>query len=107
MAEIIVQRDEENRILGLSGKDMEEGANASTSTLHFLEAAISAMSDYLHLAPVFSIGDELCLEVDRSDPHLNREVDAIMETLVIGLNMLAKEYPNDFIVHEADVGVEV
>jgi len=105
--EIIIQRDEQNRILGLTGRGMEEGSIATTSTLHFLQATISSMTDYLHVVPDFSVGKELRLVVDRSDPHLNREIDAIMETLVIGLKMLAKEYPGDFVVHEATVSVRV
>lgn len=107
MGEILIQRDEQNRILGLTGRGMEEGSLATTSTLHILQATISSMIDYLHVAPDFSVGNELRLVVDRSDPHLNREIDAIMETLVIGLKMLAKEYPGDFVVHEATVSVRV
>jgi uncharacterized protein YsxB (DUF464 family) len=107
VGEILIQRDEQNRILGLTGRGMEEGSLATTSTLHILQATISSMIDYLHVAPDFSVGNELRLVVDRSDPHLNREIDAIMETLVIGLKMLAKEYPGDFVVHEATVSVRV
>jgi uncharacterized protein YsxB (DUF464 family) len=107
VGEILIQRDEQNRILGLTGRGMEEGSLATTSTLHILQATISSMIDYLHVAPDFSVGKELRLVVNRSDPHLNREIDAIMETLVIGLKMLAEEYPSDFVVQEATVSVGV
>lgn len=86
---------------------MEEGGLATTNTLWFLRATVSAITDYLHLAPVFAVGEEISLVIDRSDPHLNREIDAIMETLVIGLKMLATEYPSDVVVQEATVGLKV
>lgn len=107
MGEILVQRDEQNRIVGLTGREMEEGSLSTMSTLHFLRATTASMRDYLRLDPDFSIGEEIRLLVDRSDPHLNREIDAIMETLVIGLKMLEKDYPGDFVVHEATVGIQV
>ena len=107
MGEIFIQRDEQNRIVGLTGRGMEEGSPATTSTLWFLRATVSAIADYLHLAPDFSVGEEINLVIDRNDPHLNREIDAIMETLVIGLKMLATEYPSDVVVQEATVGLQV
>ena len=107
MGEIFIQRDEQNRIVGLAGRGMEESSLATTNTLWFLRAAVSAITDYLHLAPDFSVGEEISLVIDRSDPHLNREIDAIMETLVIGLKMLATEYPSDVVVQEATVGLQV
>ena len=107
MGEISIQRDEENRIVGLTGRDLEEGSPATTSALWFLRATAAAMTDYLHVVPDFSIGEEISLIIDRSDPHLNREIDAIMETLVIGLRMLAVEYPSDVVVQEATVGLQV
>jgi uncharacterized protein YsxB (DUF464 family) len=39
--------------------------------------------------------------------HLNREIDAIMETLVIGLKQLAIEYAQDLVVHEETMGIQV
>ena len=107
MGEIIVQRDEQNRIIGLTGREMEAGGPATMSALHFLQAAVASMTDYLHVTPDFSIGEEVHLIVNRSDLYLNREIDAIMETLVIGLKMLAKEYSGDFVVDEATIGVQV
>ena len=107
MGEIFIQRDEQNRIVGLTGRGLEEGGLAATSALSFLRAAPAAMTEYLHVDAEFSVGEEITLVVNRSDPHLNREIDAIMETLVIGLKMLATEYPSDVEVHEAPVGLQV
>ena len=107
MGEVVVQRDESNRILGLTSKDMGEGTLANMSAMHFLRAAVASMTEYLHVSPGFSVGEEISLEVKRSDLHLNREIDAIMETLVIGLKLLAKEYPDDLVVQEATVEIQV
>ena len=47
------------------------------------------------------------IAVDRSDPHLTREVDAVLEMLAIGFRLLERDCPDDLIVHDAAVGVEV
>jgi len=107
VGEIIVQRDEQNRILSLTGREMEEGSPATTSALHFLRATVTAMTEYLHVDLDFSIGEEISLVLDRNDPHLHREIDAIMETLVIGLKLLAVDYPSDVVVRDATVGIQV
>ncbi len=107
MGEIIVHHDERNRIFGLTGRGLEEGGPAMTSAKHLLRAAVVSMTDYLHLAPNYSAEDEIHFSLERSDPHLDREIDAIMETLIIGLKLLAEEYPSDLIVHEAAQEIRV
>ena len=107
MEEIIISRDEHNRILGLTGQGVDVETPAGAATLRFLQATAASMTDYLHLAPGYSLGSRVTLSIDRSAPHLNREIDAIMETLVIGLRQLEAEYPQDLVVHEATVGIQV
>lgn len=107
MGEIFIQRDEQSRIVGLTGRGLEEGSPATTGTLCLLRATVAAMTDYLHVDPDFTMGEEITLIIDRSDPHLNREIDAVMETLVIALKMLATEYPSEVVVYEATVGMQV
>lgn len=107
MGEVVVQRDEENRIVTLTARGMEEATGIGSRALHALRAAGVAMTDYLHLAPDLSEGEEVRLVVDRSDPYLYREIDAIMETLVIDLKLLSREQPGDLVVHEEAVGIEV
>ena len=75
--------------------------------LRFLRASVSSMTDYLHLTPEYALGKRVQLSIDRGAPHLNREIDAIMETLVIGLKQLASEYSGDLVIHEATVGIHV
>jgi hypothetical protein len=79
---------------------------AGTSAGHFLQAVSASLSEYLHV-PV--VGGDLGgdLMIDRSDTHLDREIDAILETLVIGLRMLEREHPSDLVVQDARVGIEV
>ena len=107
MGEIVVQRDDQNRILSLTGRGVPQGGVAAASTFHLLQAAVGSMVDYLHLDPELLVGEEIRLVVDRSDAHLNREIDAIMETLVIDLKLLSREQPGDLVVHEDAVGIEV
>jgi len=107
VGEVVVQRDEENRIVALTAKGMDEGSGVGLRALHTLRAAAMAMTDYLHLAPDLSEGNEVCLVVDRSDPYLYREIDAIMETLAIDLRLLSREQPQDLVVHEGAVEIEV
>lgn len=75
--------------------------------LQLLRAADASMSEYLHLTPEFKVGKEISLIIDRGDPHLNREIDAIMETVVVGFKMLAEEYRDDLVVHEAPAMIRV
>lgn len=107
MGEIIVSRDEHNRILELTGQGIDGDAPTGAAALRFLQASVSSMIDYLHLAPDYSFGSGMHLSIDRSAPHLNREIDAIMETLVIGLRQLAAEHEEALVVHEATIGIRV
>jgi len=45
--------------------------------------------------------------IDRSDSHLDREIDAVLETIILGLRMVEREFPTDLVVQEATIGVEV
>ena len=107
MGEAIIHRDDRGRIVGLTLRDVGPSTIAGTSAGHFVRAVSASLSEYLHV-PV-AIGEEVVadLTIDRSDTHLDREIDAVLETLLIGLRMLEQEYPADLVVQEATVGVEV
>ena len=107
MGEIIVQRDERNRIVSLTGQGLQVESPAAMNARYFIQAAVAAMIEYLHLNPVYHLEEEMLLSLDRRDPHLDREIDAILETLLIGLKLLAKEYPGDIVLHEATVELKV
>jgi len=107
LGEILVQRDEKGRVVGLTMRDVPLETAAGTSVLHLLQAVATSLTDYLHVPVETSVANETYLLIDRSDLHLDRELDAILETLVIGLRMLEKEYSVELAVQEATVGVEV
>jgi uncharacterized protein YsxB (DUF464 family) len=104
VGEIRIRRDERTRVTGFSVCGVEADTTACTSAQHLLRAVTMSLVDYLHMA-VESDATELV--INRNDLHLDRELDAILETLVIGLKLLAEEYPGDLVVEEATVGVEV
>jgi hypothetical protein len=107
VGEALIHRDERGRIVGLTLRGIGTSTAAETSANHFLLAASASLSEYLHV-PVAGGGEVGAdFTIDRSDTHLDREIDAVLETLVIGLRMLEREYPADLIVQEATVGVEV
>ncbi len=107
MGEALIHRDDRGRIVGLTLRDVGPSTAAGTSAGYFLRAASASLSGYLHVPVVADGGFEGSLTIDRSDTHLDREIDAVLETLVIGLRMLEREYPSDLVVQEATVGIEV
>ncbi len=107
MGEIVVQRDESGRIVALVGEGLRDAGPTIQGSLYFFRAAESSLAEYLHLSPTLSTGDEVRLIVDRSDPLLNREIDAVMETVVRGLKLLAQDFPGELVVHEATAGIKV
>ncbi len=107
MGEARIHRDDRGRIVGMTLRDMGLSNPATATALHFLHAASTSLVEYLHV-PVGEPEDgDAGLTIDRGDSHLDREIDAILETLAIGLRMLERDDPADLVVHEATVGVEV
>lgn len=107
MGEVLIQRDERNRVTGLSVRDLGSETIAGTSALHLMQAVTASLVDYLHVPVRSPESETIGLAIDRCDTHLDRELDAVLETLIIGLKMLEKEYPTDLVVVETAVGVEV
>ena len=107
MGEAVIQRDERGRIVGLTmqAKDMSAPARAAVETL--ARAVVESLTDYLHVSVQSSFADELYVEIDRSDQHLDREIEAVLATMGSGLRIVEKEYPAELMVHDASVGVEI
>lgn len=104
MVEVLIERDEEGRVqvVTLYGDDSPEGLAAAM----LVEAPVLGMKHYLHLDPEVSReGAVLRYRVDRSDIFLDRELDAILETMVLGLRALAQDRPGKVAVRE--VGLDV
>ena len=109
MGEVLIRRDERNRVTGLSLRDVGIETPAGASASHLLQTVTASLGEYLHVSVELAAAsaDEMDLSIERRDTHLDRELDAILETLVIGLKMLEKEHPADLVVEEPAVGVEV
>ena len=107
MGEAVIQRDERGRIVGLTiqPSGMSDPAKASATTL--LRAIADSLTDYLHVSVESSFADEIFLEIDRSDQHLDREIDAVLAVMGSGLRFVERDYPAELVVHEATVGVEI
>lgn len=104
MVNVVVERDEEGRVqmVTLNGDESAEGLVAAA----LVEAPILGLREYLHLDPaVTKDGHAVRFEVDRSDFFLDREIDAVVETMVLGLRALARE--GRIAVHEVGASVRV
>jgi len=109
VGEALIHRDDRGRIVGLTLRDLGPSTVAGTSANHLLQAASASLSEYLHVPVAGADEVDADFTIDRSDMHLDREIDAVLETLIIGLRMLEREYPSDLVVQdqEATVRVEV
>ncbi|MEW5827055.1 MAG: hypothetical protein AB1778_09535 [Candidatus Bipolaricaulota bacterium] len=106
MGEILVQRDERGRILGFAARDLGT-AKLAGEVGRMFEAAVSVLTEYLHVHAECSLTEEMALVVDREGPHLDRELDAVFETLVTGFRLLERDYGGKVAVHEGSIGVGV
>jgi len=106
VVEVVIERDEGGKVAAvtLRGDDSPEGLAAAC----LVEAPVLGLKDYLHLDPqVEGEGPNLAFRVDRSDFFLDREVDAILETMVLGLRTLERRRPERLAVREFGTSVKV
>ncbi|HHE48148.1 MAG TPA: hypothetical protein ENL11_04375 [Candidatus Acetothermia bacterium] len=106
MVEVLIERDEEGRVqsVSLRGDESPEGLAAAV----LVEAPVLGMRHYLHLAPeAYREGETFRFRVDRSDIFLDRELDAILETMVFGLRSLERDRPDRVAVREIGLDVKV
>lgn len=104
MVSAVVERDEEGRVqtVTLDG----DGSPEELAAAALVEASILGLREYLHLDPaVTRDGRVIRFEVDRSDFFLDREVDAVVETMVRGLRALADA--GRIAVREVGEGIKV
>jgi len=107
LGEALIQRDERGRIVGLTIQATGMSDPARRLTTHLLRAVSEALSEYLHVPVESSFDEDMSLEIDRRDQHLDREIDAILATVGSGLRIVEREYPAELMVKDATVGVEV
>jgi uncharacterized protein YsxB (DUF464 family) len=106
MVEVRIERDEEGRIRAVSLKG--NGGAEGLAAMALVEAPLLGMRYYLHLSPEASRADDgLSYTVDRSDPFLDRELDAILETMLLGLRALERDRPGSIVVREVGLDVKV
>lgn len=107
MGEIVVQRDESNRVVGVVVRGVRPVTTLGAVLSTLLEAAATSLTEYLHVPAETTLGSDMTLVVDRGDPHLDRELDAILETLVVGFRIVERNHAKNVTLHEETVGVEV
>lgn len=107
MGEVLVQRDDTGRLTGFAGRDLGSDASLVAEVVRLFEAAASVLADYLHVSAECSLTEDPVLTVDRGDSHLDRELDAILETLLIAFRLLERDRAGEIAVHEGSIGVEV
>jgi len=106
MAELVLERDEEGRVYALRLRGDETAAGLAAEVL--VDASLRTLRNYLHLAPQVQLDrGEMCVTVDRSDPFLDREVDAVVEMLVWGVRALKERQPEEFAFQDATPQVKV
>jgi len=109
MIEVEVYRDNEGKICEFrrrkEGFSEEHPLQVSVSSL--VQTAIIGLEDYLKLEP--EVKEEegwLQCKLER-EYFLNREIDAILETMVLGLRALERDYPEYLEVREVGSDVKV
>jgi len=110
MIGVEVYRDSEGKIcefrrLKEGGLSEEHPLQVSVSSL--VQTAIIGLEDYLKLEPqVEEEGSYLQCKLER-EYFLNREIDAILETMILGLRALERDYPGFLEVREVGSDVKV
>ncbi len=105
MTSVEILRDTDKKIFGFRSRGhagyAEAGQDivcAGVSTL--LQTAVLGLEEYLKLDPkVEQEQGWLHCQLER-DIFLNREIDAVLETMVLGLKALARQYPQHLQVAE-------
>jgi hypothetical protein len=112
MTEVEIYRDAEGRITafrsrGHAGYDVEGKDIVCAGVSALVQTAVLGLEEYLRLEP--SVEQEkgrLYCSLER-DIFLNREIDAILNTMVLGLKALEREYPQYLKVEEVTSNVQV
>jgi len=110
MIEVEVQRDSEGKIREFRRRkegDLPEEHPLQVSVSSLVQTAIIGLEDYLKLEP--EVKEEegwLQCKLER-EYFLNREIDAILETMILGLRALERDHPGFLEVHEVGSNVKV
>ncbi len=103
--EVEIYRDSEGKICEFRSKvqapdDEESKAPVQIASSALMRAAVLGLKEYLRLNANIAQDDEgLHCKLER-DYFLNRETDAILETMFLGLQALAEENPEEIEIKE-------
>jgi uncharacterized protein YsxB (DUF464 family) len=113
MIEVEVLRDHEGRVQelrcqgGTPVEETEEGKVVEIGVSTLMRTAIIGLEGYLKLEPeVEDEPERLVLRLKR-DYLLNREIDAILETMLLGLKAIEKRHPDHLDIKEVPSQVRV
>jgi uncharacterized protein YsxB (DUF464 family) len=111
MTKIFISRDKEFHIMRYEakghsgyGKQGEDIVCAAVSSL--IESAALGVLKYLNLKNTYVKSEKGSFELSISknmDIENRNKVDAILETMVLGLKEIEKQYPEYVILHEVEV----
>jgi uncharacterized protein YsxB (DUF464 family) len=109
MIEVEVYRDGEGKICEFRSRkeDIPGESSLQVSVSSLVDTAIIGLEDYLKLQPeVKQEKGWLQCRLER-EYFLNREIDAILETMILGLRSLERDYPEYLAVREVGSNVKV
>ncbi len=112
MIHVEIARDEDGKVAAFHSKghsgiegDATDMVSAGASAL--LQTAVLGLESYLRLNPeVEHETGWLSCTLER-DVLLNREIDALVETMIMGLRALESSYPDHIKVEEVQTNVHV
>jgi len=112
MIKVEIVRDEEGKVSefrsnGHNGFDAEGETIVVAGASALLQTTVLGLESYLKLNPEveYEKGWLRC-KLERDD-YLNREIDALVETMILGLRALEESYPNHIELEEVFNGVKV
>lgn len=112
MIKVEIIRDEDGKVCefssnGHNGFDEEGETIVGAGASALLQTSVLGLESYLRLHPEveYEKGWLRC-KLERDD-YLNREIDALVETMILGLRALEESYPNHIELEEVFNDVKV
>jgi len=112
MIKVQIIRDEDGKVCefrsnGHNGFDAEGETIVAAGASALLQTTVLGLESYLRLNPEVEYDKGwLQCKVER-DEYLNREIDALIETMILGLRALEESYPNHIEMEEVYSAVKV
>jgi len=107
MITVEVHRDPGGKVSEFRAQFAVEPRELSASVSVLLRTAVLGLERYLRLEPEVEEGERSFRCRLERESFLSREIDAILETMVLGLRELEREYPEELEVQELTSDVRV